>query len=65
MMFDMKDPDNQKAFLTGVVLGESLKEREKPARSDSGGGGGSAIGYLIGIVLSVVIIVAAYIVLMD
>ncbi len=65
VMFDLKDPNNKKAFLTGYVVGDSLKKEKRqhepqPDLSDDG----SAIGYLIGILISAIVIVVAYVVLM-
>ncbi len=66
-MFDMNDPDNRKALMTGLIIGESLNESRKDGSGKSSPDevGGSPFWYLVGILLSVIIIVVAYIVLMD
>ena len=64
--FDMNDPDNKKAFITGLVVGEELKKSEqkkKPASQpqSSGDPGASLLGTLIGIIIVVIMVVLAFI----
>ena len=74
-MFDMNDPDNKKAFITGLVVGDELNreqeqrrnaERRNAERGSSAdpAGEGSFIGAVIGVLISAIVIVVAYVVLM-
>ena len=66
-MFDMKDPDNKKAFITGFAVGEEMKDRQKKSAAPSGGGGGdfSLLGWVIGILISAAVIIGMYIWVMN
>ena len=63
----MKAPDNRKAFITGLVVGEEMDRDRKSKRNEprpAPDGDGSVIGALIGILISAIVIVGAYVVLM-
>ena len=64
-MFDLNDPNNKKAFLTGVVVGEQMNKHDDRKTNPAPESGGSFLWTLVGYGLALAVVVILYIVLMN